>query len=413
MGNNIPSCSCMKKNDEEKKAEFLPESVNTNINKSNRNLLLNTESSQPSLHPSQPNNKLDLKLTKNTTFSFRFLEKSKTLNPDKIKIIQTIFRAFIFRKHFFENKGLKDDLKKRSKEIIQQKELDYISEKLMETDNIIKKEFNDDFLIKLKLKESNKDFPPKRKVKTDCLLRKDSKGEDLFYRGELDLDGKFNGYGELYLKNGKKYEGKFTDGKLNDYGRLIDLFGIKCYEGKFKDNQLLDGKGKIVEIGEDGSKTVYEGDIKNMKKEGNGIEKKKDYTYMGQFSDDLKHGKGKNIFNDGEIYEGDFNKGKMTGTGTYQFKDKSQYTGEFLDGKMHGKGIITYPNGTKFDGNFVDNSREGYGEYYKANGQIFKGNYKKGKKHGKGIIINPNGAQKEVEYNEDILVKKRNDTEKD
>ena len=274
----------------------------------------------------------------------------------------------------------------------------------METDNIIKKEFNDDFLIKLKLKESNKDFPPKRKVKTDCLLRKDSKGEDLFYRGELDLEGKFNGYGELYLKNGKKYEGKFTDGKLNDYGRLIDLFGIKCYEGKFKDNQLLDGKGKIVEIGEDGSKTVYEGDIKNMKKEGNGIEKKKDYTYMGQFSDDLKHGKGKNIFNDGEIYEGDFNKGKMTGTGTYQFKDKSQYTGEFLDGKMHGKGIITYPNGTKFDGNFVDNFREGYGEYYKANGQIFKGNYKKGKKHGKGIIINPNGAQKEVEYNEDQLV---------
>ena len=412
MGNNLPSCSCIKNNNEEKFAEFKPESINTNFNKGNLNVLLSSESREPSIVPSQPKKNLDIKLTKNTTFSFRFIEKAKTINPDKIKMIQTIFRAFIFRKHFFENKGLKDMLKTDSEEIINQKKCDYISEKLMETDNIIKKEFNDDFLIKLQLKESNKDFPPKRRVKTDCLLRKDSKGEDLFYRGDLDLEGKFNGYGELYLKNGKKYEGKFTDGKLNGYGRLIDLFGIKCYEGRFKDNQLLDGKGKIIEIGEDGSKTVYEGDIKNMKKEGNGIEIKKDLTYMGQFSDDLKHGQGKITFNEGEIYEGDFYKGKITGYGKYLYKDKSQYVGQFLDGKMHGKGEITYSNGTKFIGNYVDNVREGYGEYYQASGKIFKGNYKKGKKHGKGIIIDKNG-QKEVEYNEDILVKKRIDSEND
>jgi hypothetical protein len=79
---------------------------------------------------------------------------------------------------------------------------------------------------------------------------------------------------------------------------------------------------------------------------------------------------------------------------------------------MHGKGEITYSNGTKFIGNYVDNVREGYGEYYQASGKIFKGNYKKGKRHGKGIIIDKNG-QKEVEYNEEHLDKKRIDTAND
>lgn len=97
-------------------------------------------------------------------------------------------------------------------------------------------------------------------------------------------------------------EGKFENGKLNGYGRLINLFGINCYEGYFKDNQLLDGKGKIIKIEDNGDKIIYEGDIKNMKKEGKGIEKNKNYTYLGSFKDDLRHGKGKIIFNEGEEY---------------------------------------------------------------------------------------------------------------
>ena len=54
MGNNLPSCSCIKNNNEEKLAEFKPESINTNFNKGNLNVLLSSESREPSIVPSQP-----------------------------------------------------------------------------------------------------------------------------------------------------------------------------------------------------------------------------------------------------------------------------------------------------------------------------------------------------------------------
>lgn len=89
----------------------------------------------------------------------------------------------------------------------------------METEEIIKKNFNDNFLNKLQIKKSTRLNP---RIRTECLIRKNIKGEEGLYRGELDLNDNYNGYGELYLKTGKKYKRKFIDGKLNGYGRLID-----------------------------------------------------------------------------------------------------------------------------------------------------------------------------------------------
>ena len=221
------------------------------------------------------------------------------------------------------------------------------------------------------------------------------------------MDGKFNGYGELYYKNGKKLEGKFENGKLNGYGRLINLFGINCYEGYFKDNQLLDGKGKIIKIEDNGDKIIYEGDIKNMKKEGKGIEKNKNYTYLGSFKDDLRHGKGKIIFNEGEeYYEGEFTNGKMTGYGFYKWSNNNTYKGQFLDGNLHGKGIFKWNDGNEYEGDYVNNIKEGQGEYRCKNGKKYKGPYKNGKQHGIGILTTPNGESFEVEYNDGIVVKK-------
>ena len=225
--------------------------------------------------------------------------------------------------------------------------------------------------------------------KKKYLIKKNSKNEELFlYIGELDLYNGINGYGELYLKNGKKYEGIFINGKLNGYGRLIDSLKMRCYEGNFKDNELLDGKGKIIDIKDDGSKIVYEGDIKNMKKQGKGTEKTKNNNYEGDFSDDLKHGKGKIIFiNEGEYYEGDFNQGKMTGNGFIKFKDKSFYQGEFLDGNMHGKGTFTWPDGTMYEGQYANNLREGFGEYRWKMEKYFKECLKKGNNMEKEFIL--------------------------
>ena len=187
-------------------------------------------------------------------FSFRQTTVDEQfIKSEKIKKIQKVYKGFIFRKKFIKE-NRKDLLIKESDEYINNKKKEYISKNLMEIDTIIKKEFNDNFLDKLQIKENTQ--------KKKYLIKKNSKNEELFlYIGELDLYNGINGYGELYLKNGKKYEGIFINGKLNGYGRLIDSLKMRCYEGNFKDNELLDGKGRIIDIKDDGSKIVYEGDI--------------------------------------------------------------------------------------------------------------------------------------------------------
>ena len=258
MGIGIQSCRCLKKNDEEK-TEFKPKITN-NIT------TISTPTPCDNLYPNQGTLSTGRSLNnKDKAFTFSQKQISKHGIGSEIKI-QTVVRAYLFRKKFFDKDGLKTQLVNDTKEIIKTKDSEFIADTLLETDKIIKKDLNDDFLLKLESKEKKNKISDEYKLKTNCLITTNINNEQCLYKGELNMNGKFNGYGELYLKNGKKYEGKFEDGKLNGYGRLIDLFGIICYEGIFKDNILLDGKGKIIKIEKNGDKTIYEGDIKNMKK---------------------------------------------------------------------------------------------------------------------------------------------------
>ena len=375
MGISIKACSCLKTPNEDKKTEFKP-----------------TLTYNPSLHK------------KNIADYYPTTTSVNTANNEEKQIISKE-KTFSFKD---ENKNY---IIINSEDIIKQKEEEIIPETLLEADLMIKKEFNKEFLSQINLKENNEEINTKEKIKTNCLIRKNSSDEEIsIYKGEIDSEGNYNGYGELYLKTGKKYEGIFINNNLNGYGRLIDLFGNICYEGNFKDNQLLDGKGKIIKINEDGSKIIYKGDIKNMKKEGKGIEENnkedKKYTYQGSFQNDLFEGNGKIIFDKNEFYEGDFKSGKMTGNGYYKWKDNTSYEGEFLDGKKHGKGLFKWPDNSEYEGSYVNNIKEGYGEYRWPNGKKYQGMFKNGEKHGKGVYIKKTGEKKEVFYVNGVLVKK-------
>ena len=395
MGITIEACSCLKKGNEEQ-TEFKPKISQNNQKTATENGSISNKTSYA----------LSLKFPESKPFSFTNLKGQPNAKRKPELIIQAIARAYLYRKNFYKEQGLKEQLTILSNQNIKKNDKEYISDNLLETDKLIKKDFNDDFLLKLEAKDKT-EKTGKFNVKTDCLLTKDSNDEDCLYKGELSLDGKFNGYGELYYKNGKKLEGKFENGSLNGYGRLINLFGINCYEGNFKDNQLLDGKGKIIKIEDNGDKIIYEGDIKNMKKDGKGIEKNKNYTYLGSFKDDLRHGKGKIIFNEGEeYYEGEFTNGKMTGYGFYKWANNNTYKGQFLDGNLHGKGIFKWNDGNEYEGDYVNNIKEGQGEYRCKNGKKYKGPYKNGKQHGIGILTTPNGESFEVEYNDGKVVRK-------
>jgi hypothetical protein len=52
----------------------------------------------------------------------------------------------------------------------------------------------------------------------------------------------------------------------------------------------------------------------------------------------MKHGKGTDIFANGDRYSGDYVNGKPNGFGTYTWANGSYYEGEFKNGLKHGKG---------------------------------------------------------------------------
>ena len=52
----------------------------------------------------------------------------------------------------------------------------------------------------------------------------------------------------------------------------------------------------------------------------------------------MKHGKGTDIFANGDCYTGNYAFGKADGKGVYKWKNGSIYSGEFKEGMKHGRG---------------------------------------------------------------------------
>ena len=60
-------------------------------------------------------------------------------------------------------------------------------------------------------------------------------------------------------------------------------------------------------------------------------------TYEGQWAHDFKHGEGKETWEDGSYYKGNYFKGVFFGKGKYfSVKEKKVYEGDFEHGLPHG-----------------------------------------------------------------------------
>ncbi|XP_063838973.1 alsin [Ostrinia nubilalis] len=231
-------------------------------------------------------------------------------------------------------------------------------------------------------KESNFKPPPARTA-SYTFSSKNVFYKDAQYSGRW-LDGKIHGSGKVEWPDGKLYVGQFQMNSLCGHGKM-EMPSQGIYEGQWKDN-LQNGYGVMRYTNGD----IYEGYFKDGQPHGHGIKKQGDFTsssatiytgewvngakqgygvmddigkgekYLGNWSDNKKHGCGLIVTLDGIYYEGLFMQDVLTGHGVMVFEDGTHYEGEFRSaGVFSGKGILTFSSGDKIEGSLSGAWTEG------------------------------------------------------
>ena len=162
-----------------------------------------------------------------------------------------------------------------------------------------------------------------------------------------------NCQGTHTTKDGRKYVGKFKDGKIL-VGTATYPGGSK-YTGGFKNNKPH-GEGTFIYS--NGSK--YFGEWKDGKGHGQGIKTwKNGEKYTGGFKNDEPHGQGNFIHSDGSKYSGQYKDGKRHGEGTLTYSDGKTYIGRFVAGLPSGKGLCINQDGSSVECKLLETGKKG------------------------------------------------------
>lgn len=94
--------------------------------------------------------------------------------------------------------------------------------------------------------------------------------------------------------------------------------------------------------------------------------------YKGEMQYNVPEGKGEEYFRNGDIYKGEFKKGKRHGFGVFEKRDKFIYEGNLKDNKFEGRGKMIYANGHIFEGLFKKGKEEGTGMLKDIDGKVLK-----------------------------------------
>ncbi len=120
----------------------------------------------------------------------------------------------------------------------------------------------------------------------------------------------------------------------------------------------------------DGTSPYY---IENMSCEG--------ATYTGYINEESRepNGEGRMVYNNGDIYDGEWVEGIQEGEGVFQYNNGDTYEGLWKNGKKDGSGVYIWSDGKKYDGEYREDKRDGEGVYTGWTGYIstygWTGNY--------------------------------------
>ncbi|KAG0497532.1 hypothetical protein HPP92_002223 [Vanilla planifolia] len=105
---------------------------------------------------------------------------------------------------------------------------------------------------------------------------------------------------------------------------------------------------------------------------------------------------GVEFYSNGDFYEGEFHRGKCSGSGVYNFFGKGRYEGDWIDGQYDGYGVEKVGEG--YAGEWVGGQSHGRGVQTCSDGSCYVGEFKCGVKHGVGFYQFRNGDKYAGEY---------------
>ncbi|KAF5477672.1 hypothetical protein F2P56_004289 [Juglans regia] len=99
------------------------------------------------------------------------------------------------------------------------------------------------------------------------------------------------------------------------------------------------------------------------------------------------------VYSNGDVYEGEFHKGKCSGSGVYHYHRRGRYEGDWIDEKYDGYGVETWAKGSRYRGQYRQGLRHGIGLYRFYTGDVYAGEWSNGQCHGCGVHTCVDGSQ--------------------
>lgn len=122
------------------------------------------------------------------------------------------------------------------------------------------------------------------------------------------------------------------------------------------------------------SGNIYEGDFQNGKIKTGSLRDISGNLYYGSFSDWKRNGQGKQVFSSGHIYEGQWLNDRFSGEGKLLAPSETEFLGSFENHKFV-QGKIVYPDGSVYEGQSVAWKRHGKGKLTLKNGVTIVGTW--------------------------------------
>uniref|UniRef100_A0A5B7B0N9 1-phosphatidylinositol-4-phosphate 5-kinase n=1 Tax=Davidia involucrata TaxID=16924 RepID=A0A5B7B0N9_DAVIN len=99
------------------------------------------------------------------------------------------------------------------------------------------------------------------------------------------------------------------------------------------------------------------------------------------------------VYSNGDVYEGEFHKGKCSGSGVYYYYMSGRYEGDWVDEKYDGHGVETWAKGSRYRGQYRQGLRHGFGVYRFYTGDVYAGEWYNGQCHGCGVHTCEDGSR--------------------